>query len=54
MKAEDVAAFAFRSLRGYPLRTGLMLLAMAIGVASVVVLTGLGEGARRHALICLA
>jgi putative ABC transport system permease protein len=33
---------------GYPLRTGLTLLAMAIGVASVVVLTSLGEGARRY------
>lgn len=30
------------------MRTSLMLLAMAIGVASVVVLTSLGEGARRY------
>ncbi len=48
MTVGDVFGFAFRSLRGYPLRTGLMLLAMAIGVASVVLLTALGEGARRY------
>ncbi len=48
MNIRDVFGFAFRSLRGYPLRTGLMLLAMAIGVASVVLLTALGEGARRY------
>jgi putative ABC transport system permease protein len=48
MKIEDTLGFAFRSLRGYPLRTGLMLLAMAIGVAAVVLLTALGEGARRY------
>lgn len=46
MKAEDVIRFCFRSLSGYPLRTALMLLAMAIGVAAVVLLTSLGEGAR--------
>jgi putative ABC transport system permease protein len=48
MKAEDVIRFCFRSMSGYPLRTGLMLLAMAIGVAAVVLLTSLGEGARRY------
>jgi putative ABC transport system permease protein len=48
MKLMDIIRFAVRSLSGYPLRTGLTLLAMAIGVASVVVLTSLGEGARRY------
>ncbi len=48
MKLADAARFALRSLSGYPLRTGLTLLAMAIGVAAVVVLTALGEGARRY------
>jgi putative ABC transport system permease protein len=48
MTIGDIFGFAWRSLRGYPLRTGLMLLAMAIGVASVVLLTALGEGARRY------
>ncbi|MCJ8502535.1 ABC transporter permease [Desulfatitalea alkaliphila] len=48
MKATDLGRFCFRALTGYPLRTGLMLLAMAIGVAAVVLLTALGEGARRY------
>jgi putative ABC transport system permease protein len=48
MRAKDVIRFCLRSLAGYPLRTGLMLLAMAIGVAAVVLLTSLGEGARRY------
>ncbi|MDA8137303.1 MAG: ABC transporter permease [Desulfobacteraceae bacterium] len=48
MKIKDVVLFCVRSLAGYPLRTGLMLLAMAIGVAAVVLLTSLGEGARRY------
>jgi len=46
MKPNDLVTFCIRSLLGYPLRTALMLLAMSIGVASVVVLTSLGEGAR--------
>ena len=48
MTATDVSAVAVRALRRYPGRTSLMLLAMAIGVAAVVVLTALGEGARRY------
>jgi len=48
MKPLDMVRFCSAALSGYPLRTGLMLLAMAIGVASVVLLTALGEGARRY------
>ncbi len=48
MRAVDVLRFAWTSLRGSPGRTILMTIAMAIGVAAVVVLTGLGEGARRY------
>jgi putative ABC transport system permease protein len=44
----DVARFSWYALRGYPTRTLLMLIAMAIGVSAVVVLTSLGEGARRY------
>lgn len=44
----DVGRFSWRALAGYPTRTLLMLLAMAIGVGSVVVLTALGEGARGY------
>lgn len=48
MKTEDIIQFSIRALSGYPTRTFLMLLAMAIGVSSVVVLSGLGEGARQY------
>ena len=46
--SRDVSLFAWQALRGYPTRTILMLIAMAIGVAAVVILTSLGEGARRY------
>lgn len=48
MRIRDVFGYALGGLAGYRLRSLLMLLAMAVGVASVVVLTGLGEGARRY------
>ncbi|MGD8709719.1 MAG: ABC transporter permease [Ectothiorhodospiraceae bacterium] len=48
MRLLDVLRFSAGALTGYRVRTALMLLAMAIGVAAVVVLTGLGEGARRY------
>jgi putative ABC transport system permease protein len=48
LHSQDIARFSWGALRGYPLRTLLMLLAMAIGVGSVVILTALGEGARRY------
>jgi putative ABC transport system permease protein len=44
----DLLAFAARALRGHRLRTGMSLLGVAIGVAAVVTLTALGEGARRY------
>ena len=46
----DLVGFALRALRGHRLRTGLSLLGVAIGVAAVVTLTALGEGARRYVL----
>jgi putative ABC transport system permease protein len=48
MRFPDVLRFARDAAGGYPLRTGLSVLAMAIGVAAVVVLTALGDGARRY------
>jgi putative ABC transport system permease protein len=48
MKAEDALAFAFGAVRGYRTRSLLMMLAMAIGVAAVVLLTALGDGARQY------
>jgi len=50
MKLTDTLHFASGSLRGSPTRTLLMMLAMSIGVAAVVVLTALGEGARRYVI----
>jgi putative ABC transport system permease protein len=44
----DLLGFAARALRGHRLRTGMSLLGVAIGVAAVVTLTALGEGARRY------
>lgn len=44
----DITYFSWQALRGYRTRTLLMLLAMAIGVAAVIMLTALGEGARRY------
>jgi putative ABC transport system permease protein len=41
-------AYAVRALSGHRGRTALTLLATGIGVAAVVVLTSLGEGARRY------
>ena len=48
LRSSDLLRFSWRALRGFPSRTLLMLTAMAIGVAAVVLLTSLGEGARRY------
>ncbi|HXT20924.1 MAG TPA: ABC transporter permease [Thermoanaerobaculia bacterium] len=44
----DALRFSLRALLSHRLRSGLSLLGMAIGVAAVVILTALGEGARRY------
>jgi len=44
----DVIGFALTSLGSNRVRTALMLLAMSIGVAAVVLLTGIGNGARLY------
>lgn len=48
MRPPDLIRFARDAAAGNPLRTVLLILAMAIGVAAVVVLTALGDGARRY------
>lgn len=48
IQTSDILRFAFHAIRGFRLRSLLMMLAMAIGVAAVVVLTALGEGARGY------
>lgn len=48
MRPADLLRFARDAATGYPVRTALSVLAMAIGVAAVVLLTALGDGARRY------
>ena len=48
MSLADILSFTIGSLQGHRLRSVLMLVAMSIGVAAVVILTSLGEGARRY------
>jgi putative ABC transport system permease protein len=48
MRPLDAIGFALTSLGSNRVRTLLMLLAMSIGVAAVVVLTGIGNGARLY------
>lgn len=48
MRFADRNRIAFGSLFRAPLRTAMLLLATAIGVAAVVTLTALGEAARRY------
>lgn len=50
MKTGDVIQFSIRASSGYPTRSLLTIMAMAMGVASVVLLTALGEGARRYVI----
>lgn len=48
MRPTDLLSFASQSLLRARMRSSMMLIAMAIGVAAVVMLTALGEGARRY------
>ncbi len=50
MSTADLFAFAMRAILGNRVRTGLTLLGVAIGVAAVVILAALGEGARRYVM----
>ena len=50
MRSADLIRFARDAATGSPLRASLLVLAMAIGVAAVVVLTALGDGARRYVM----
>jgi putative ABC transport system permease protein len=44
----ELIAFAIGALRGHRLRTGLSVAGVAVGIAAVVALTALGEGARGY------
>ena len=48
MMASDLVRLAAQSVRRARLRSAMLLLAMGIGVSAVVVLTALGEAARRY------
>lgn len=48
MKFEDQVVFAAGALREHRLRSALSMLGIAIGVAAVLLLTSIGEGARRY------
>jgi putative ABC transport system permease protein len=50
MRAPDLLAFAVGAANGNRVRTALLMLAMSIGVAAVVTLTALGDGARRYVM----
>ncbi len=44
----ELILLALRAVRAHRLRSGLSMLGIAIGVAAVILLTSLGEGARRY------
>ncbi len=48
MSPADLVGFAIGALRGHRLRTALSVSGVAIGIAAVIALTALGEGARRY------
>lgn len=50
MSPRDVLDLSLEALRAHRLRYGLSALAIAVGVASVVILSSIGEGARRYVL----
>ena len=48
MAIAELIAFAIGALRGHRLRTGLSVAGVAVGIAAVIALTALGEGARNY------
>ncbi|MDX2438361.1 MAG: ABC transporter permease [Acidobacteriota bacterium] len=48
MSIGELIVFAVGALRGHRLRTGLSVAGVAVGIAAVIALTALGEGARRY------
>lgn len=50
MRPEDSLRFSYRALTDARGRSWLILLAMSIGVGSIMLLTGLGEGARQYVI----
>ena len=50
MRAADYALLGLGSVRSHRLRSFLSMLGIAIGITSVILLTSIGEGTRRHLL----
>ena len=50
MNLVELGSFAAGAWRGHPLRTGMSVAGVAIGIAAVVALTALGEGARAYVI----
>lgn len=50
MRGADLLSFSFGAVTGHRLRSALTVLGIAVGIASVVLLTGVGEGVRRFVL----
>lgn len=48
MRAADIFRLSGQAIGRYPLRSSMLLLAISIGVASVITLTSVGEGGRRY------
>ena len=48
MAIGELIAFAAGALRGHRLRTGLSVAGVSVGIAAVIALTALGEGARQY------
>ena len=48
MAPTELLGFAVGALRGHRLRTGLSVAGVAVGIAAVIALTALGEGARQY------
>ncbi len=48
MKLNDTLLLSLKAITSYRVRSMLIILAMALGVAAVVMLTALGDGARRY------
>ena len=48
MRLTDTLRFAAGALTGHRLRTALSVMGLAVGIAAVIALTALGEGARRY------
>lgn len=50
MGTRDLLQFVWTALRSHKVRTALCVLGVAVGVAAVIALTALGEGARRYVI----